>query len=320
MEKLKNNHYQILIEEFIFYLEVTGYSVSTVYTRSHHIRDLFLYLEQENIPTINETTNHHIESFYVLQTQRENKVYGSGLKPTTINLYGGSIKKFLEFLYDFKHVNHLTPAIPYELPEQAERQVLTVEEIRDLFMATYQKIRFNKFPEFHSMRDRAMLSLYYGSGLRKSEGISLDVSDVQQDRMLVQVRKGKGSKERYVPVTYGTMQTLTEYIHEARNRQIRLMNHETDALLINENGYRCGSLTLSKALERLTQRTGNAILINKGPGLHTLRHSIATHLLSQGMDIELIRQFLGHKSLDTTQIYTHLTADCHCGLDPQSPK
>ena len=306
MESLERGHYQTLVEEFTFYLQLMGYSASTIKTRTRHIRDLFIFLEDENINSIHETGSRHIESFYHLQTTRENKVYGSGLKTTTINIYANTLRKFVEFLGDFKQLYHLAPELPYgELPEE-HKQILTEEEIAELFAVSYQKIRFNKYPEFHGQRNRTMLAIYYSCGLRKSEGIALDVSDIQQDRLLIRVRKGKGSKERYVPATYQTMQTISEYIHDTRKYQLRLMNAETEALLINELGNRCGDLTLSLALKRIVQRTGNAELISKQASLHTLRHSIATHLLASGMDIELIRQFLGHKSLDTTQIYTHL--------------
>lgn len=306
MEAIKSNHYQILIEEFTFFLEVMGYSSSTITTRLRHVRDLFIYLMDENIHTIHESSNKHILSFYRLQRERENKVYGSALSLPTINQYAGAIKKFIEFLREFKQLHHLNPDIPYEPVNDESKQILMPEEIQELFAATHEKVRFNKYPEFHGQRNRTMLAVYYSCGLRKSEGIALELSDIQQDRLLVRVRKGKGSKERYVPTTYQTMQTITEYIHDTRRQQLRLVNRETDALLINELGEKCGNLALSVALRRLVERTGNAEIIHKEPSLHTLRHSIATHLLSGGMDIELIRQFLGHKSLDTTQIYTHL--------------
>jgi len=305
MDTIKSNHYQTLIEEFTFYQEVLGYSASTVKGRNNHIRDLFLYLEELNINTIQEITDTLLESFYDLQFRRKNKNIGAGLKLTTLNNYAGSIKKLLEFLFEFKQITHLNPDIPYNRLEQPFRQILTVEEVELLFNAAGQTIRFNKFPTFHTARDRAMLALYYGCGLRRNEGLSMKVSDIQAERLLIHVRKGKGNKERYVPTTYTAMQTLAEYIG-VRNNQLRLTNKETDHLFINESGEPCGELTLSLALKRLANRSGNVVLSDKQPGLHVLRHSIATHLLRQGMDIELIRQFLGHKSLDTTQIYTHL--------------
>ena len=306
METIQSDEYQHITEEFTFYMEVTGYSKSTIEGRSRHIKDLFLYLEENNIHTLNEITNNHLESFYALQFQRENKNAGAGLKLTTLNAYAGSIKKLLEFLFDFKQVTHLNPDIPYNHLERPERQILTVPEIELLFNAAHETVRFNnKFPVFHAARDRAMLSLYYSCGLRRNEGLSMEVKDIQAERLLIHVRKGKGNRQRYVPTTYTTMQTLIDYIRE-RNNQLRITNKETEILLINELGDTCGELTLSLALKRLANRSGNAVLADKKPGLHVLRHSIATHLLAGGMDIELIRQFLGHKSLDTTQIYTHI--------------
>jgi integrase/recombinase XerD len=302
---VKIKEYQQLIEEFVFYMEVTGYARSTVKGRSNHIRDLFLYMEENGICTLDEISNIRLELFYTLQFGRENKNAGAGLKSATLNLYAGSIKKFLEFLFDFKQITHLQPDIPYNRLEQPDRQILSVEEIELLFGTTYGKIRFNKYPAFHAARDRAMLALYYSCGLRRNEGLNMEIKDIQLERLMVHVRKGKGNRERYVPATYTTMQTLAEYIGE-RNSQLRLMNKSTETLLVNEWGDACGELTLSLSLRRLAERSGNAVLIAKRPGLHLLRHSIATHLLAGGMDMELIRQFLGHKSLNTTQIYTHL--------------
>jgi len=306
METAESQEYRQITEEFTFYLEVTGYSKSTIKGHNRYIGELFLYLETNGIYTLSEINSTHLESFYALQYRRENRNIGAGLKLATPNLYAGSIRKFLEFLFDFRQVTHLNPNIPYHHLNTPERQILTVEEIELLFDAACRTVRFNnKFPAFHSARDRAMLTLYYGCGLRRSEGLSMEIKDVQRECLLIHVRKGKGNRERYVPTTFSAMQTLMEYIEE-RNHRLRTINRETAHLLVNEWGDACGCLTLSLALKRLADRTGNAVLAGKKPGLHVLRHSIATHLLARGMDIELIRQFLGHKSLDTTQIYTHI--------------
>ena len=306
MESLANPHYQSLLEEFTFFLEVTGYAPATVAARCRLIRDLFLFLSDEGTDAIHQATDVHMEAFYRLQATRENKLFGAGLSLSTLNLCAGGIRKFIAFLREFKQMRHLNPDIPYRQTETPERQVLSREEIGELFAATCLHIPRNKHPRFHGQRSRAMLALYYGCGVRRSEGVALDVSDIQQDRLLVHIRKGKGSRERYVPTTRQTMQTITEYIHDTRIGQLRLMNRQTDALLISEQGERCGAQALSIAFRNLVGRCGHAEMAAKRPGLHTLRHSIATHLLHEGMDIEHIRQFLGHKSLDTTQIYTHI--------------
>jgi len=318
LEQLQNSEYQKLLEEFIFYLEVTGYAPSTVVTRKRNIHEFLLFLEEQKTENINQLTKNNLTAFLRLQQTRENQLFGAGLSLSTINQYGRSIKRFLEFLTDYKQIPVPEIEIINEDDRPEERTTLTPEEITDLYNATYLYIKLCRFPRLHATRSRAMLALYYGCGLRKSEAINLNMKDVQIDNRLIHIKKGKGGRERYVPFTVATGKFLSEYVF-VRSEHLKNIDKEGEAFLISQLGERCGEQTLSKMLEKLIKRAGNPCLTQKKPSLHTLRHSIATHLLQQGMDIEYIRRFLGHKSLDTTQIYTHM-ADCHCGHDPQSPE
>jgi len=305
MKIIQNNEYQRLLEEFTFFLEVTGYAPATVITRKRNIHEFLLFLEEQQTENINCLTKTNLTAFLRLQQTRENQLYGAGLSLSSINQYGRSIKRFLEFLTDYKQIPAPEVEIIFEDDRPEERTTLTPEETGDLYNATYLHILRCRFPRFHAARSRAMLALYYGCGLRKSEAINLNVKDVQTDNRLIHIRKGKGGRERYVPFTAPTGQFLSEYAL-IRSDHLKSIDKENEAYLISEQGERCGELTLSKMLQKLIKRTGNTCLMQKKPTLHTLRHSIATHLLQQGMDIEYIRRFLGHKSLDTTQIYTHL--------------
>jgi len=148
------------------------------------------------------------------------------------------------------------------------------------------------------LRDRAMLALYYGCGLRKSEGLGLNVQDVQLEKELVLVRKGKGYKSRFVPLSGRNKADLEAYL--GYGRPYLVGSNKEDALLLNVNGKR-----LKTAFERM-QKLRHASGIRQVIGLHTLRHSIATHLLQSGMQLEQIQRFLGHSSLESTQIYTHI--------------
>jgi site-specific recombinase XerD len=158
------------------------------------------------------------------------------------------------------------------------------------------------------MRDRAMLAVYYGCGLRKSEGTGLMATDIQVERKIVFVRSGKGSKQRNVPVTGNTLTYLKEYLQIGRKILLERTPEPTypESFFINQYGGGCGAQALSLRLDLLVKNSDSSNLQEKRPTLHTLRHSIATHLLQEGMQIELIQQFLGHASLETTQIYTHI--------------
>jgi site-specific recombinase XerD len=147
-----------------------------------------------------------------------------------------------------------------------------------------------------------MLAVYYGCGLRLNEGVHLELKDVMIDRQVLHVRKGKRYKERLVPMNPKTMQMITLYMDVGRPQL--LQQYPTERLFIDANkGKPMQRQSLYIRAKALVKQAG----IKKKVGTHTLRHSIATHLLQSGMKLEQIQQFLGHSNLDSTQIYTHLS-------------
>jgi integrase/recombinase XerD len=153
-------------------------------------------------------------------------------------------------------------------------------------------------------RDRAILAIFYGCGLRRNEGVNVDVGDINFDRALLHVRKGKNYKERFVPMGKSVMKHLQEYIYD--HRPELLQGSKTESLFVSLLTRRINGQTIILRIKYLKHQTENAELIEKEIGLHTLRHSIATHLLQSGMKLESIARFLGHSTLESTQIYTHL--------------
>jgi len=149
-----------------------------------------------------------------------------------------------------------------------------------------------------------MLAVFYGCGLRRNEGVQLDISDINFDRSMLHVRKGKNYKERLVPISKASLKHLQEYIYDYRPQ---LSQSKIEAVFLSQRGFRISGQSLLLRLKSLQLLSGNLDLQSKEIGLHTLRHSIATHLLSAGMKMESISRFLGHSSLESTQIYTHLT-------------
>ena len=170
------------------------------------------------------------------------------------------------------------------------QSILTPSEVKRLYEQTSGDLL--------GLRDRAMLGLYYGCGLRKAEGLGLNVQDVLLEKELVYVRKGKGYKERLVPLNGHHKADLEHYL--LYPRPYLLGTKRDDALLLSLNGGR-----LCSVIERIWRLKDKAD-IHKAIGVHTLRHSIATHLLQSGMKLEQIQRFLGHNSLESKQIYTHL--------------
>jgi integrase/recombinase XerD len=149
-----------------------------------------------------------------------------------------------------------------------------------------------------------MLTILYGCGLRRNEAVHLDISDVVADKNYIYVRKGKNYKERIVPINTMGLNHLQNYLYESRPRFTK--DDKQEMFFVSQRGLRMNGQSMLLRLKILIQRVDNTELQSKEVGLHTLRHSIATHLLQNGMSIENISLFLGHSSLESTQIYTHL--------------
>ena len=153
-----------------------------------------------------------------------------------------------------------------------------------------------------ALRDRALLELMYACGLRASEVIGLEVSDVDLDEGVLRAR-GKGSKERLVPIGSSAVGALRHYV--ARGRPALVGDRAEDHLFVNRRG---GGLT-RQGLYKIVQRHARTAGLDEKMSPHTLRHSFATHLLAGGCDLRSLQEMLGHADIATTQIYTHLSAE-----------
>jgi len=317
---LSNPSFRYLETSFKEWLDILGYAPSSVYNMPNHVRELLCYMEQKEYKHIKELTTQIIEIHYEQLKTRSHQRRGGGLSNGHLNKHIQALKKFTEYL---RKVGRLDIAVPSLKNEEAVQKVtyLTGDEIQLLFKATYKTPeRLNITAEHYAAiqsRDRAMLAVYYGCGLRRNEGIQLDLSDINFDQSLIHVRKGKGYKERFVPMHQSTRATLTEYIYD--HRPTLTKGKKSDALFLNRYGNRLGSQMLYLRLKYLQYHTDDLTLQEKEIGLHTLRHSIATHLLAAGMKLESISRFLGHSSLESTQVYTHLAGVPQVGAKGGNP-
>ncbi len=309
--------YQYIEKSFKEWLEVLGYCPQSVYYMPVQIRGLLNYLENRNKTNLADITVEAIKDYYYgALRQRRNHMNGAGtLSNTHLNKNLQALRKFVEYLRQTGKLQIPLLNIKQEEIINNKPTVLTESEIMQLYKATEQlpeRGRYNKgdaFYEILSLRDRAMLSIFYGCGLRRNEGYHLDIADIHIESAIVHVRKGKGYKERFVPVSKKGMEHITNYLYDARPLIIR--DGREEAFFLNHYGKRLGGQMLMLCVQSLAVRTGNSELLQKEIGLHTLRHSIATHLLANGMSLEKIRDFLGHSSLESTQIYTHLINEEH---------
>ncbi len=212
------------------------------------------------------------------------------LKKTSISRKLATIRSFYKFLHREGYVKSnpaklvSSPKIPKNLP-----RFLAIDDV----FALLDKPRGDTF---RATRDKAILELLYSSGLRVSELTSIDTSDLDFKESLVRV-KGKGKKERIIPIGSKAMYAIQNYLPERI-----LLKKKTTALFLNNRG---GRLT-QRSVRRILVHYSRMINLKGDLSPHTLRHTFATHLLHEGADLRSIQELLGHSSLSTTQKYTHV--------------
>ena len=312
---ITTTQYNYLEKSFAEWLDILGYAETTVKTLPIHARELMHWLEQNNITTITAVKSKHITQFIRELKTRPNLKYGGGLSTSSINKTILALNLFGKYLNTTS--KYIIDIHPRRLQAEVEsRSILTQQEIKLLYEATFAPTRENS--KALGQRDRAILAIFYGCGLRKDEGTRLNIEDIQVEKSLVYVRKGKGNKERFVPIAGKNLEDIQKYIEEGRNWFLenhaacafyyregqprpKKINTDDEAFFLNHKGQRMKSGFYYR-LKQLRERAA----IEKEFSTHSLRHSIATHLLQAGMEIEEIRKFLGHSTLESTQIYTHI--------------
>jgi len=216
-----------------------------------------------------------------------------GLAPASIRRNVSALRTYFKFLLGEGHVTK-DPSERLESPKRWRTlpEVLSVAEVETLLASP-------TLDDPLVFRDRALLELAYGAGLRVSEWISIGVRDVMFDEGLVRVF-GKGSKERLVPIGRRAIGALASYVRELRPRLEQ--GEGRGALFLNARGQPLTRMGAWKILRKYVTRAG----IEKHVSPHTLRHSFATHLLEGGADLRAVQEMLGHADISTTQIYTHV--------------
>lgn len=306
---LRSEAYRYIVQSFREWLQILGYSEQAVYQLPNYIQEFLHYSENKGNSGLFQLNDTLIREYYFKLKERPNKRQSGGLAASYLNKHRQALYKFTEYLNQTGRLVIASPGIKGEDDSHEITDVLTQEEVKQLYEITqlpYESKKGDKgiaFYEALQLRDRAMLAVYYGCGLRSNEGVNLDIDDISFDKQLLHVRKGKNYKERLVPMSSHTIDQLQHYIYDGRPY---LMLKKTDALFLSNIGKRLSGQMMLLRLKQLIELTGNTVLQQKDIHVHTLRHSIATHLLQNGMKLEKIKEFLGHSSLDSTQIYTHL--------------
>lgn len=284
------------IDEFKDYLITLDYSHHISYELPNAISYFLNFIKDKKNKTLSKISKSDIDSF-ILHI-KEDLSFRTHKKRSEIqiNHYIYALRHFNKFLHSIHNKELPIYHIEYLKENRNNRIPLHISEVKKLFEATDNTK--------YGMRDRAMLVLYYSCGLRRNEGINVETTDIDLKRRILFVKEGKFGKQRYVPFTEQSKQYLEEYINIGRRQFIsKAVKKKRKTLFIS---YRGDSLDSQSLLHRLKQLSEKAKIENK-VGLHILRHSIATHLLQKGMSVYDIASFLGHSSIESTQIYTHIT-------------
>ena len=253
---------------------------------------------------------------YLAARTRRGRRRDPGLAPSSLRRRAASLKGFYRFAYG-EGLIATDVAAQLDLPRPARLlpETLTVDETDRLLEATGRDVPDEwsgtgaeaLASSIHALRDRALLELLYAAGLRISEATGLDREDLSLDGAFVRV-VGKGDKERLVPVGDVALDWLARWIDGPRARLLAL-GHATvgrgGPLFLGDRGARLARQQAWAAVKRAAARAGLADRVSP----HTLRHSFATHLLEGGADLRVVQELLGHASISTTQLYTHLTGE-----------
>ena len=262
-------------------LQNLGYGQSIV-TNYPKYAQLFLEFTHELLENISEE---HIKNYTNFLQNKPNKRRKGSLSESYIHSQQLGIKGFFDYLERIHQIKQNPFTLKLKSPKHQERIILTQDEIKTL----YQNAK--------TLEETIILHLCYGCGLRRSEVVNLNKKDIDLDKKLLYVRQGKNKKRRVMPITESIAEDFKMYFLETQN-------NENESFLIDKKGNRMSGNIIYQTFKNLLKRSEN--IDENNFCLHSLRHSIATHLLENEMNVEMVRDFLGHSQLSTTQIYTRI--------------
>ena len=276
-----------LVAEFLRHLEVERNASPR--TLKAYRQSLTAFRAQNQKPWKQCTTDDFRDYLFAIMKRGQARSY--------VRLQFSALRAFYKFLTDRKKL-HVDPLRQMQLPKVEKKLplVLTRQQVEELLAAPLKFPKQRAAPEWMPLRDTAIMELFYSSGLRLSELAALDVDDVDLYTESVRVF-GKGRKERVCPIGAPALEAIQKYRSAA--------NAHSGALFINKSRKRMSQRSIWLILKRYLRHTSIPISISP----HKLRHSFATHMLDRGADLRSVQALLGHASLSTTQIYTHVTVE-----------
>ena len=272
------------LSDYLEFLELEkGLSENTLLAYRNDLMEFFDYLYSININEVDKISRSNLSSFIKYLSENNIKTSSQVRKIA-------SIKGFFRFLCS-RDVIKSNPALSINIPKVPKRlpKVLSVSEIQNLLSSNL------------SILDGAIFELLYGCGLRVSELVNLDIRNVNIQTSILKTM-GKGSKERIIPFGKKAKNAILKYLKQREKiASLGLIGSAKNALLVNQKGEKISRQYVYSLIHDLGKD------INKQISPHTIRHSFATHLLENGADLRVVQELLGHSSIVTTQLYTHIS-------------
>jgi len=285
------------VDSFLEHLRVEkSASRMTLVSYKSDLNQCFAFLADKNGITIQNVNsdylNHKSVREYLTYLQQQ------GLSRATMSRKLAALRSFVKYLCR-ENILPNNPIAAVSTPRQDKKlpRFLYPTEVEMLLNAPNKSTPAGK-------RDVAILEVLYACGLRVSELVGADLDDINWEEELIKVR-GKGNKERIVPIGKQARQAVQDYINHGRLALARKASPSSPAIFLNKSGQRISQRSIRNIIDKYMEE----IALNQAISPHTLRHSFATHMLNNGADLRSVQELLGHIKLSTTQIYTHLTRD-----------
>lgn len=295
--ELNNNEFKEQVQKFEQFLTNENKSESYIAEKKRNVKEFLQFVEESSIESLQAIDQNLINSYILhLEEQRVSR-FGGLLEQGTIAKNKNSIRTFWLFLGKEEVKVNPIKVKHIRRGEQKRSIALSHEEIRQLYsVCDTSAIGY---------RDKMMLSLFYGCGMRKSEGLRLLISDIDFNRGRIHVRKSKTNRERYVMMSPVVQKQVEEYVFTYRYYYLHEQS-QYDDVFIGERGTPIQPETIACRMDVLWQRVKDRYGSDKKMiGCHMLRHSLGTHLYIAKMDIQMIALMLGHRTLESTQLYIH---------------
>ena len=281
-----------IVNEYASYLLYQkNYSKKTIDSYTRDINKFLDFMNNENY-TLNSVDSTLIRNFLAHETL-------DGISKRSNARRVIALRQFYEYLVKNNYVEFnpfiiiSTPKVDKKLPE-----CMYLEEINNLFELNSQR------KDYLMHRDQAIIELLFSSGLRVSELVNLTLQDLNLKERMMRI-VGKGNKERIVPFSLKTQKTLNVYLENTRKQLISDSGNMigTNYVFLNSRGEKLTTRGVEYILQEIENKTGVTLSLHP----HKFRHSFATHLLNQGLDLRTIQELMGHSSLSSTQVYTHVS-------------